>query len=158
MPLKPISTELPIVRTWRHLEVGMTVRTSFRITAADMATFAKLSGDCSRIHWDAEFSKKNGFEEPVVYGALTVARLSHLVGMHLPGDLGLATNWKIDFKNPLYVDEEATFEGEIAHISEATHTVKIKFSVSAVSKHNGPSNTNHKFVASGFAGSKILHD
>jgi enoyl-CoA hydratase len=111
-----------------------------------MNAFRTLSGDASRIHHDDAFAQKNGFDAPVVYGALTVARLSHLVGMHLPGDLGLATSWKIDFNNPLYVGEEAVMIGEITHISPATHTVKLRFSVSV----------GDKLIASGTAGSKLL--
>lgn len=84
----------------------------------------------------------------MVYGALTVARLSHLVGMHLPGDLGLATSWRIDFNKPLYIDEEATFNGELTHVSQSTHTVSLKFRVYA----------GEKLIASGTAGSKLLEE
>lgn len=124
----------------------MTVSVPFRIGQTEMDTFRQLSGDTSRIHIDAEFARRNGFSGPVVYGALTVARLSHLVGMHLPGDLGLATDWRIDFNHPLYVDEDAVFDAELTHVSHSTHTVKIKFRVMA----------GEKLVAKGTAGSKLL--
>lgn len=139
-------SEQPKIIQWDELRVGLCVKIPFTIDAGDMETFAALSGDRSRIHRDAEFARKNGFEGPVVYGALTVARLSHLVGMHLPGDLGLATSWKIDFNRPLYVDEKAVMDGEITHVSEATHTVKITFRVMA----------GEKIIATGTAGSKLL--
>ena len=139
-------SELPKIIAWDALQVGMAVKVPFSISQEDMDTFRKLSGDCSRIHHDENFAHKNGFSGPVVYGALTVARLSHLVGMHLPGDLGLATSWKIDFNSPLYVDEQAVMEGEITHVSEATHTVKLRFRVTA----------GEKLIASGTAGSKLL--
>ncbi len=131
---------------WNDLKVGMTASIPFVISQADMDVFRNLSGDRSRIHHDAAFARDNGFEQPVVYGALTVARLSHLVGMHLPGDLGLATSWKIDFNNPLYVDEQAVMDAEITHVSESTHTVKLRFRVSV----------GDKLIASGTAGSKLL--
>lgn len=113
-----------------------------------MDTFAKLSGDSSRIHVDRAFARSRGFSGPVVYGALTVARLSHLVGMHLPGDLGLATSWRIDFNQPLYVDEQAVMEAEITHVSPSTHTVKLRFRVMV----------GEKLVASGTAGSRLLDE
>ncbi|MEM7774056.1 MAG: MaoC/PaaZ C-terminal domain-containing protein [Pseudomonadota bacterium] len=146
----------PVVREWHELAVGMTVRIPFTISHEDMAAFEALSGDRSRIHKDAGFAKANGFAEPVVYGALTVARLSQLVGMHLPGDLGLATSWRIDFNNPLYVGEDAWFEGELMHVSEATRTVKIKFRVHAAAKQGSKSSSDDKLVATGSAESKIL--
>ena len=141
---------------WNELEVGMAVSVPFCISKADMETFAALSADHSRIHKDADFARLNGFSEPVVYGALTIARLSNLVGMHLPGDLGLATSWQIDFNRPLYVDEEAVFEGHISHISEATQTVKIRFKVFATPKNSFGEPGETKLIASGSAGSKIL--
>jgi enoyl-CoA hydratase len=68
--------------------------------------------------------------------------------MHLPGELGLATSWKVDFNQPLYVDEAAVFEAELTHVSHSTHTVQIKFRVIA----------GDKLVASGSAGSKLLDE
>jgi acyl dehydratase len=136
----------PRVLTWAELQKGMSVRVPFRVSQADMDVFCRLSGDRSRIHHDSGFARTNGFAGPVVYGALTIARLSNLVGMHLPGDLGLATSWKVDFNQPLYVDEEAVMEAEITHISPATRTVMLRFRVQV----------GDKLVASGTAGSKVL--
>lgn len=139
-------TACPAVYNWQDLSAGMVVSLPLKISADDMDVFSTLSGDRSRIHHDAPFARKNGFDQPVVYGALIIAHLSELVGMHLPGDLGLATGWTIDFHNPLYVDEAAEFQAELVHVSEGTRTVKIRFKVFA----------GEKLVAAGSAGSKIL--
>jgi 3-hydroxybutyryl-CoA dehydratase len=136
----------PTVLRWTDLRQGMSVQVPFRISQADMDAFGQLSGDLSRIHLDESFAQRNGFTGPVVYGALVVARLSNLVGMHLPGDLGLATDWKINFNRPLYVDETAVMAAEITHLSPATRTVTLRFRVSV----------DDKLVASGTAGSKLL--
>lgn len=133
---------------WNDLKVGLVAEVPFEVTQADMTTFMELSGDRSRIHWDAEYARRNGFKGPVVYGAITVARLSNLVGMHLPGDLGLATEWKIDFNNALYVDEPAVIRAEITHVSEATRIVKLRFRVTS----------NDRLIASGSAGAKLLEE
>ena len=138
----------PAIIPWDALHVGMTIDVPFTISADDMDSFRKLSGDYSRIHHDVDFAKRNGFSHPVVYGALTVSRLSQLVGMHIPGDLGLATSWKIDFNNPLYVGERAVMHAVLTHKSEATHTIKIKFDVTV----------GEKIIATGTAGSKLLNE
>lgn len=138
----------PAVIPWDALHVGMSIDVPFTISADDMEIFRKLSGDYSRIHHDVAFAKKNGFNHPVVYGALTVSRLSQLFGMHIPGDLGLATSWKIDFNNPLYVEERAVMHAVLTHKSEATHTIKIKFDVTV----------DEKIIATGAAGSKLLNE
>ena len=139
-------SEYPRIIDWENLEEGMSVDIPFTVSKEDMDCFAKLSGDISRIHVDENFAHKNNFSAPVVYGALTVARLSYLVGMYLPGDLGLATSWKIDFNKPLYVGEHAIISADLSHKSNSTHSVKLKFRVSV----------GDKLVASGTAESKIL--
>ena len=136
----------PNVYTWDDLYVGMEVSVPFCISALDMNIFRDLSGDNSRIHHDIDFAAKNGFSSPVVYGALTVARISNLVGMHIPGDLGLATEWRIDFNNPLYVDEDAVIVAKLTHMSPAVRVVRIKFKVWA----------GKKLIATGTVGSKLL--
>jgi len=138
----------PRVFIWDELHEGMTVSVPFMVTQKDMNDFLTLSGDASRIHLDAPFARSRGFCGPVVYGALIVARLSNLVGMHLPGDLGLATSWKIDFNRPLYVGDAAVMEAELTHVSHSTHTVKIKFRVAVGDRQ----------IASGTAGSKLLDE
>ena len=117
----------PKVLTLSELVVGDTASVSFSVTEEDMITFAELSGDRSRIHHDAIFARKNGFKATVVYGALSIAHLSFLVGMHLPGDLGCATSWKIDFHEALYVREEATISAKIVHISQALRVLTLEF-------------------------------
>lgn len=139
-------SETAKVTPWEELKPGLVAEVPFTVTPADMTVFMGLSDDRSRIHWDAEYARRNGFRGPVVYGAITVARLSNLVGMHLPGDLGLATEWKIDFNTPLYVNEPALIRAEISHVSEATRVVKLRFRVTS----------GERLIASGTAGSKIL--
>ena len=111
-----------------------------------MKIFGELSGDLSRIHIDRDFAQSNNFSSPVVYGALIVAKISYAIGMLLPGDLGLATQWNINFNKPLYVGQEAVMESTITHISPATHTVKLKTTVSI----------GAELIVSASIGSKIL--
>lgn len=134
------------VRQWDELRKGQKESFTFFVSPEEMKKFAELSGDTSRIHFDAEFAQKNGFEEPVVFGALIVSKLSYFVGMQLPGDLGLATDWQLDFRRPLYVNREALFTGEIVHLSPATNTIRIDFCVEE----------GNDLIASGVAGSRLL--
>jgi acyl dehydratase len=139
-------SETPARHAFADLQSGMVVRTVFSVTVEDMETFARLSGDRSRIHHDVAYAKRNGFDGPVVYGALTVAQLSYLVGMHLPGDFGLATSWVIHFGKPLYVGEEAVMTAELVHLSPSTRLASLKFNV----------RVGERLVASGTASSMLL--
>ncbi len=114
---------------WSDFSVGQIVEHKFKITLKMMEFFRDFSGDNSCIHRDVAFARFHGFKDRVVYGAVQVAQLSYLVGMLLPGDFGLASDWHISFRSPLYVDDEACFKMEVAHLSLATKTIKLKFQV-----------------------------
>ena len=141
-----MSTEKARALEWDVLSQDQEASFSFSVTDEDMAAFASFSGDRSRIHHNDVYAKKNGFEGPVVYGAIIVSKLSYFVGMLLPGDYGLANDWNIGFHNPLYVGDVATFSGEIVHLSAATRLVSLKVRVEA----------RGVLIAKGTATSKLL--
>ena len=136
----------PLIRQLAELTLGLSAHLEFVVSQSDMNLFAQLSGDTSRIHHDENFAKHNGYCGPVVYGALIVARLSQMLGMQLPGDLGLATDWEIHFHQPLYVDEPALLSAQVKSRSNATSTVKIVFDVRA----------DERLIAKGTARSMLL--
>ena len=131
---------------WEDLEKGQKESFEFSVSEDDMRAFAKFSGDESRIHIDRDYALRNGFKGPVVYGAVLVSKLSYLVGMLLPGDYGLATDWRINFHRPLYTGDTASFLAELTHLSPATRNVRIKFTVEVAGT----------LIASGDAGSTLL--
>ena len=131
---------------WEELKNGQDASFQFTVSDDDMLSFAGFSGDSSRIHVNHDYAVRNGFDAPVVYGALIVSKLSYFVGMLIPGDFGLATDWQVNFHQPLYVGELAKFTGEIAHLSAATRNVRIKFVVESAGR----------LVTSGTAGSTLL--
>lgn len=103
----------------------------FVVSQADMVTFSKLSGDSSPVHMDHDFARQSGFDGPVVFGALIVAKISKLLGMHLPGPGGVWTGLTIEFRKPLYVDEKASIYGEVDHASAATGMLSLRLKVTA---------------------------
>lgn len=113
------------------IAVGDRTEHEFAISADDMRWFAKLSGDTSLIHSDAEFARQRGFADVIVYGGLMLAHLSHVVGMKLPGPTGTSTRWSIDYRRPLYVDEQARIAFEVVGVSPGTGLVDGKFKIRA---------------------------
>lgn len=111
-----------------------------------MATFATLSDDHSLIHTDAAFARLHGFREPIVYGGLLLAKLSHCLGTHLPGPTGVSLEWLIRYHSPLYVDETALFHAESRRFSEALQVLELAFRVTC----------DDRKIASGTAQSRIL--
>lgn len=114
---------------WDDLHEGMSVTVPFAISDRDMETFIALTGDTSLIHTDDAEAKAQGFKGVIVYGGLLTAKLSHMLGMHLPGMMGLSNTWQINFHRPLYTGEDVELCGKVVHLSEATKVVSIKFTM-----------------------------
>ena len=129
-----------------ELRVGAAVTHDFVVTPEDLAAFRQLSGDDSLIHTDASFSSRHGFREPIAYGGIMLAHLSHVLGTMVPGRRGVSLAWSIAFRKPLYVNEPATITATVAHVSEATRTVNLTFTITR----------GHDIIASGKTESLFL--
>lgn len=101
----------------------------FTISEDDMQKFADLSGDHNPLHTDKDFALRKGYPSAVVYGALIVAKISKLIGMHLPGRDSVWATLAIQFHHPLFVGVPACVEGEIISMSDSTRMTEIKLTV-----------------------------
>ena len=108
---------------------GAEARLNFRISDADMIAFSRLSEDSNPLHSDDDYARQLGFDSRVVFGALLVAKISALIGVHLPGPGAVWAGLDVDFRNPLYVNEDATLSGKIAHKSEAARMLTLKLRI-----------------------------
>lgn len=111
------------------LSLGLSARFEAEIGEAAMAAFAELSGDRNPLHLDEAFARAAGFPGRVVFGQLTSAFYSQLVGMHLPGRFALLHGVDVEFKSPAFVGDRLTVSGEIVHLTEAYQRLEIKASI-----------------------------
>jgi acyl dehydratase len=116
------------------LEPGQSAEISFCVTQEEMELFQQLSGDHSLIHTDAAYAAERGFPAPIAYGGIMLAKLSQMVGMHLPGKFGTSVSWVITYRNPLYVGEHAVLRLEVVSVSRSVGLVEGKFSIQAGDK------------------------
>lgn len=137
----------PKILGWKDLHEGLRVSWHFAVTEKEMEMFANLSGDLNPMHWNSAFSESRGFRGIVVYGGLLLAQLSRLVGMELPGRDAVWNRADIKFRSPLYVGEAAFLEAVIAHRSEATRTIEVKFDISV----------QGRLIANGVVGVTLLN-
>jgi 3-hydroxybutyryl-CoA dehydratase len=115
----------------RRLAPAARVAFRFTVTHDDMAAFAAVSGDRNPIHSDAAYAIERGFRDAVVYGGLLLAKISRLIGMELPTQDCVWTGVKLDFRQPLYVGEEAQLSGEIVHVSDAVRSATVRLRIRA---------------------------
>ena len=104
----------PANNTFDEIVVGQSVSFSKKISAADVAAFATLTGDHNPLHVDAAFAKASKFNRQISHGLLVQSSLSTLAGMHLPGKHSLILEVKSQFKKPVFIDETVTIIGTVA--------------------------------------------
>jgi acyl dehydratase len=119
----------PKVLALRDLAEGFRASVEFSVTSEQMRQFAELSGDFNPLHVDDAFARSRGFDGRVVYGALFAAKVSHLIGMELPGRDSVWASLTLDFRKPLYVDQVAQVEGTLASVSESTGLIQLNLTV-----------------------------
>ena len=100
----------------------------FQMSVTDemMESFLKISGDINPLHTDPGYAIQNGFPYRVVYGMLTSALYSKLLGVYLPGKFCLLQGVDIAFHHPSYVGDILTVRGEISFVNEAYRMIEIK--------------------------------
>jgi len=117
-----------------------------------MRAFALLSEDSNPLHSDDDYARQLGFDSRVVFGALLVAKISALIGVHLPGPGAVWAGLEVDFRNPLYVNEDATLSGKITHKSDAAKMLTLKLRIESGSRLIATGSAETLFRSGGNAG------
>ncbi len=96
--------------------------------------FAALSGDGNPLHVDEEYATAAGFPGPVLFGMLTSALYSRLVGVYLPGRFALLQGIDLDFSAPCHAGEPLHVAGEVVYMNEAYQRFEIKATIRKADK------------------------
>lgn len=109
------------------LQIGEEASFDVQITDEMMHQFLSVSGDSNPLHQDPAYAHERGFKDRVVYGFLTSALYSTLIGVHLPGKHALLQSVKkINFLKPVYIGDHLTIKGKVTQICEAVKVVEVK--------------------------------
>ncbi len=106
-------TKSPSEHNFDDLFVGQKITFSKKIDESLLNDFAKISGDFNPLHMDNEYASTTKFGKRVCHGMLLASFFSQLVGMDLPGKNSLYFSQSLNFRNPCFIDDEITIEGEI---------------------------------------------
>ena len=100
---------------------------SFSVTVTEtmMDLFMNMSGDENPLHIDEAYALKEGFKGRVVYGMLSAALYSRLVGMYLPGKYCLLQRIDSHFHAPVYIGDRLEVSGFIKKKVELGHMLVI---------------------------------
>jgi 3-hydroxybutyryl-CoA dehydratase len=114
---------------WSDLQIGLKQEFDATFTAEDASRFAALSGDMNPLHVDGDYAAAAGFPGPVLFGMLTSALYSRLVGVYLPGKFALLQGIDLDFSSPCHAGDQLHVAGEVVYMNEAYQRFEVKATI-----------------------------
>ena len=115
--------------SFNDLFVGQKANFLKKINEALVNDFAKISGDFNPLHVNKEYASSTNFGKRVCHGMLLTSFFSQLVGMHLPGKNSLYFSQTLNFRNPCFIDDLITIEGEIIEKKQNMKLITIKTTI-----------------------------
>jgi acyl dehydratase len=134
---------------WSDLHIGLKQQFDATFSKEDALSFAALSGDTNPLHVDKEYAATAGFPGLVLFGMLTSALYSRLVGVYLPGKFALLQGIDIDFSSPCHAGDQLHVVGEIVFMNEAYQ----RFEIKATIRKTGNKLVSKAIIRVGFHGS-----
>jgi 3-hydroxybutyryl-CoA dehydratase len=113
----------------QNVEVGLTHSFEVEITESHMQKFLDISGDNNPIHIDSEYAKSKGMKDRVVYGMLTSAFYSTLVGVYIPGKYALLHSIEVGLIKPVFIGDKLIIEGVVSSVNKLFHQIEVKASI-----------------------------
>lgn len=107
-------------------EKSALVEYTYKVTPEVYYSFQRCSNDYNPLHTDENFAIVKGFKGKVMYGNILNAFVSHFVGMLLPSREVMILTQDINFRKPVFMDDEIALESTIEEVSDAAGYVLYK--------------------------------
>lgn len=95
--------------------VGFKASETVKITDKMVHQFAEMSGDHNPIHLNDEYAKTTRFGRRIAHGMILGSLISRLLNDKI-GSGGIYLAQTLKFVNPVFIDEDVTFEFEITKL------------------------------------------
>lgn len=115
------------------IKTGDTYQEQFSFSQADVQAFANVSGDHNPIHLDEEVAAQTVYKRPILHGMLGASVFSRIIGMTFPGEGTVYLNQSLQFKRPMYPDEQYRAEMVVLEIEERRKRARIETKLVQVS-------------------------
>lgn len=99
--------------TWQPPPVGARATWTQTISADDVETYARLTGDRNPLHFDEGFAAATRAGRLIIHGGLTTGLFNALVAMKLPGPGSVFLHQEWDYPAPAFVGDTLTAEAEV---------------------------------------------
>ncbi|MFC6182168.1 MaoC family dehydratase [Lactiplantibacillus daowaiensis] len=104
-----------------EIQVGMTGEFSKRVTQADVADFAKVTGDYNPMHMDDEFAAQTQFHGRIAHGMISAGMISACLGTKMPGPGAIYLGQSLTFRAPVHFDDVLVVRAEVTKIEQKKH-------------------------------------
>ncbi len=98
------------------MKAGQTASLTREVTAADVETFARLTGDDNPVHLDESYAAGTRFGRRIAHGILAAGLISAVLGSKLPGPGAIYLHQSLDFKLPVFLGDTITAEVEVVEV------------------------------------------
>jgi 3-hydroxybutyryl-CoA dehydratase len=105
------------------LKPGMSESFSKTIGERDVALFGEISGDMNPVHFDEAYAKQTVFKGRIAHGVLSLALLSTVLGMKMPGPGTIFLSQSTRFKAPVRIGDTVTAVCTVREVTPAKRRV-----------------------------------
>jgi len=99
-----------------ELQVGQAAEMAKTVTAADIALFARVTGDFNPVHVDAVAAAQSRFGERIAHGMLSAGFISAVIAMRLPGPGSIYLSQTLRFTKPVRIGDTVTTRVEVVEV------------------------------------------
>tara|TARA_A100001011_G_C14190717_1_gene791178 strand:- start:601 stop:1017 length:417 start_codon:yes stop_codon:yes gene_type:complete len=109
-------------------DIKLGIKHSFDVTIDEdkMQKFLDITEDTNPMHTDFSYAKSSGMKGKVVYGMLSSAFYSTLVGVYLPGKYALLHEISLQFSKPVFIGDKLKISGEVVSINDTFNQIVLK--------------------------------
>ncbi len=88
--------------------VGQSASLTRSVTAEEVETFARATGDVNPVHLDETYAARTRFGHRIAHGMLIASYISALLGTKFPGPGTIYMSQALKFLRPVYLGDEVT--------------------------------------------------
>jgi 3-hydroxybutyryl-CoA dehydratase len=122
------------------LDINHKFTKSFVVSSKVYDGFIEAFDDKNPLHTDNDFAISKGFKEKVMHGNILNGFVSYFIGECLPIRNVIIHSQQIQYKNPVYLNDELLFEAFVENVYESVNAIEFKFTFK---------NSESKIVAKG---------
>jgi len=134
------------------IEKAQNLEVKYKVTPKVYESFQNMCNDMNPLHTDLSFAQKKGFNKCVMYGNILNGFISHFVGMAMPSPDVMIQTQDIQFRRPVFLNDDILLVSSIENTSAAVEIVNFKLKFYRI-------NTDKpELVATGHVQIGMLHD